>query len=125
MKDLKNSCEYEPWQNPAERPWRDLEHAAREFLLRGIRDSKTRDGVDPEAYWTYAYLHLNHVHTAIHGGGKTDDKGHITHLRVPFCLAYAKTPSPYRHNKLAPQAESCVHLGWSRTKPGYVLQVFE
>ena len=51
--------------------------------------------------------------------------GHITHLRVPFCLAFARTPPSFRDGKLSPQAEKCVHLGYSRTKPGYVLEVIE
>ena len=51
--------------------------------------------------------------------------GRISHLRVPFCLAYAKTPDTYRDGKLAPQAEACLHLGYSRSKPGYVLEVLE
>ena len=52
-------------------------------------------------------------------------KGHIKHLRVPFCLAYVKVPQRGLSSKLAPQAEKCIHLGWSRQKPGYVFEVLE
>ena len=55
----------------------------------------------------------------VHGSGR------IKHLRTPFCLAFTKTPDCYRDGKLAPQAEACLHLGYSRTRPGYVLQVLE
>ena len=51
--------------------------------------------------------------------------GRISRLRTPFCLAYAKTPACFRDGKLAPQAEACMHLGYSRTKSGYVLEVLE
>ena len=51
--------------------------------------------------------------------------GRISRLRTPFCLAYAKTPACFRDGKLAPQAEGCMHLGYSRTKPGYALEVIE
>ena len=51
--------------------------------------------------------------------------GRISRLRTPFCLAYAKTLACFRDGKLAPQAEACMHLGYSRTKPGYVLEVIE
>ena len=55
----------------------------------------------------------------------SNSNGRISHLRVPFCLVYVKTPDTYRDGKLAPQAEACIHLGYSRSKPGYVLEVLE
>ncbi len=123
---VRNSCEYEPWQNGAvERPWRTLASSARTFILRGFGagDAADRsDGVDPDGYWTYAYEQRANVHAATHA---SDRKGHIKHLRVPFCLAYVKVPQRYLSNKLAPQAEKCIHLGWSRQKPGYVFEVLE
>eukprot|EP00966_Prymnesium_polylepis_P038968 904479-Prymnesium_polylepis.1 len=54
-----------------------------------------------------------------------EHKGRISHLRVPFCLAYAKTPNRYRAQKHAPQAYECMHLGYSRSKTGYVLEILE
>ena len=81
MKPFRNSCEYEPWQNPAERPWRTLAASAREFSLRGL-------GGD-DSYWTYANMQRKQIHDAMH---QSDGTGRIAHLRVPFCLAYAKTP---------------------------------
>ena len=63
-----------------------------------------------------------HVHLAQNSCGAL---GRISHLRVPFCLAYARTPPTFRTGKLAPQAEACLHLGYSRSKPGYVLEVLE
>ena len=52
-------------------------------------------------------------------------KGRISHLRVPFCLAYVKTPRPLLEAKLSPQAETCIHLGYSTFRPGYVLEVLD
>ena len=63
------------------------------------------------------------VHEATHQQGSR--RGHIAYLRTPFCLAYVKTPPRYRESKHAAQAEACVHLGFSRSKPGYVLEVLE
>ena len=48
MKPLSNSCAYELWQNPAERPWKTLNNASREFLLRGFGDAGTE--LDAEAF---------------------------------------------------------------------------
>jgi hypothetical protein len=122
MRPLRNSCEYEPWQNPAERPWRTLSAASREFLLRGFGDPADHRDFDPHTYWPYTHQQAADVENAI---TDPNQQGRIAHLRAPFCLAYAKTPGRYRDGKLAPQAEACVHLGWSRTKPGYVLEVIE
>ncbi|MGB0243952.1 MAG: reverse transcriptase domain-containing protein [Candidatus Nanopelagicales bacterium] len=120
MKQLHNSCEYEPWQNPAERPWRTISAAVREFLMRGFGDDSDED---PNAYWTYAVQQFAHVHAALHPpDGKT---GRASHLRTPFCLGYVRTPAYYMRSKHAPQAEAAVHLGYSRTKPGYVMQIIE
>jgi hypothetical protein len=120
MKPMRNSCEYEPWQNPAERPWQTLSAGSREFQLRGFGDEPD---CDPETYWPYTHQQVADVHNATHGAGGA--KGRITHLRTPFCLAYARVPPSRRTGKLAPQAEACIHLGYSRTKPGYVLEVIE
>ena len=39
MPPMRNSCEYQPWENgEVERPWRTLASGAREFLLRGFGD---------------------------------------------------------------------------------------
>jgi hypothetical protein len=119
LKPMRNSCEWEPWTNGvAERPWRTLASAGRTFLLRGFGECDER----ANGYWTYAYEQAANVHKAL---DDPDQKGHIKHLRVPFCLAYAKTPNYYRSGKLSAQAEKCMHLGWSRQKPGYVLEVLE
>ena len=115
MAPMNNSCEYEPWQNPAEGPWKTLTAASRQFLLRGFGD----DNPDSQAYWPYSHQQAADVENAIKGIGR------ISRLRTPFCLAYAKTPACFRDGKLPPQAEACMHLGYSRTKPGYVLEVLE
>lgn len=119
MKPLRNSCEYEPWQNPAERPWRTLTASTREFLLRGFGDVDS-DNFDPSTYWPYAHQQAADIENAINN---SESGGRIAHFRVPFCLAYVKTPNRYRDGKLAPQAEVCMHLGYSRSKHGYVLEV--
>ena len=51
MKQIRNSCEYEPWANGAvERSWRTLTACAREFLLRGFKvDDYESDGEEFEA----------------------------------------------------------------------------
>ena len=120
---IKNSCEYEPWQNGAvERSWRTLSTGAREFRQRGFGDGERTDGVNPAAYWPYAIKQRADVHNAMHTKG---EPGRISHLRVPFCLAYVKTPQPYLADKHAAQAEACMHLGYSSSKPGYVCEVLE
>ena len=126
MPPMRNSCEYEPWQNPAERPWRTFSAGSREFLLRGF--GRAHDGDEPcdtSEYWTYSHNQVADVYNATRALGTLDKHNRITHLRVPFCLAYSRTPVRYRAGKLAPQAERCMHLGYSRTKPGYVLEVLE
>ena len=42
-----------------------------------------------------------------------------------FCLAYARVPPAKRLNKLKPQALRCMHLGTSRNKPGYLLEILD
>ena len=101
-----------------ERPWRSLASAGRAYLFRGFGECDDR----ADGYWTYAYEQASNVHAALHD---PDAKGHIKHLRVPFCLAYAKVPKPYSAGKLTAQAEKCMHLGYSRSKPGYILEVLE
>ena len=123
LKPIRNSCEYEPWQNGAvERPWKTLASTGRKFLLQGFGECERNDGVDPEGYWPYAYQQTADVYKALND---PTGRGRIAHLRVPFCLAYVKTPRRYLTSKLAAQAERCIHLGWSRQKPGYVLEVLE
>ena len=85
--------------------------------------------IPPEGFWrrpsrlpsllAYSHQQAADVENAIKGIGR------ISRLRTPFCLAYAKTPACFRDGKLAPQAEACMHLGYSRTKPGYALEVIE
>ena len=118
MRKMRNSCEYEPWQNPSERPWRTLACATREFLLRGFDDESEGAG-----YWPYTVVQASQVHNAIHS--INDKKGQIAHLRVPFCLAYAKTPPRYRNGKHTAQADRCMHLAFSRDKPGYILEILD
>ena len=77
MKPMKNSCEYEPWQNPAERGWRTMTAGAREFLQRGIGD-EGEFGANP--YWPWAVQQCANVHEATHQQGSR--RGHIAHLRT-------------------------------------------
>ena len=81
-----------------------------------------------DQYWPYGHEQCSNVHNAINGvappsGGRVMPA--LDKLRTPFCLAYARTPAPYRNGKLAPQAEACMHLGYSRDKHGYILEVIE
>ena len=73
MKTIRNSCEYEPYQNGAvERSWRTLTAGAREFLLRGFDMGDCEDGNEFEAceYWAYAVVQSAHASNAsllLHG----------------------------------------------------------
>ena len=67
MAPMHNSCEYEPWQNPAEGPWKTLTAASRQFLLRGFGD----DHPDSQEYWPYAHQQAADV--------RERDQGHRTH----------------------------------------------
>ena len=46
-------------------------------------------------------------------------------VRTMFCAAYARVPPALRDGKLGHQALRCVHLGFARGKPGYLLEVLE
>ena len=86
-------------QGAVERSWQTLTAGAREFLLRGFDMGDCEDGNEFEAckYWAYAVMQSAHAYNA--SFVTADHKGRISHLRVPFCLAYAKTPDRYRaHN---------------------------
>ena len=67
MKPLSNSCAYELWQNPAERPWKTLNNASREFLLRGFGDAGTE--LDAEAFWPFTHQQAADVENDIHAAG--------------------------------------------------------
>ena len=118
MRAMRNSCEYEPWQNPAERPWRTMDAAVREFSLRG-GDS---DEYGRSVYWPYLVQQCATIHNARHDPASA---GHVRHLRVPLCLAFTKTPAPFRATKHAAQAEMCIHLGFSTSKPGYIVEILD
>ena len=68
MKPLSNSCAYELWQNPAERPWKTLNNASREFLLRGFGDAGTE--LDAEAFWPFTHQQAADVENDIHAAGQ-------------------------------------------------------
>ena len=123
MPPVHNSCEYEPWQNPAERLFRTLAAGAREMLQRGFGDNPDKEGYWPYGLGPYAYRQVAQVYNAMHGNDEVH--GRISHLRTPFCRAYSKVPMPYRDSKLAPQAYACMHLGWSARKPGYTFEIME
>jgi hypothetical protein len=118
MPTQRNSCEYEPWQNGAvERSFRTLAAFSREYIERAFSDNE-----EAQTYWPYGFNHGANVYNAMND--KFDD-GRISHLRVPFCLCYVRTPHPYRNGKLSPQSEAGMHLGWSRNKPGYAVEILE
>jgi hypothetical protein len=118
MPTQRNSCEYEPWQNGAvERSFRTLAAFSREYIERAFSDNE-----EAQTYWPYGFNHGANVYNAMND--KYDD-GRISHLRVPFCLCYVRTPHPYRSGKLSPQSEAGMHLGWSRNKPGYAVEILE
>jgi hypothetical protein len=118
MPTQRNSCEYEPWQNGAvERSFRTLAAFSREYVERAFSDNE-----EAQTYWPYGFNHGANVYNAMND--KNDD-GRITHLRVPFCLCYVRTPHPYRNGKLSPQSEAGMHLGWSRNKPGYAIEILD
>jgi hypothetical protein len=119
MPTQRNSCEYEPWQNgTVERSFRTLAAFSREYTKRAFSDNNE----EAQTYWPYGFNHGANVYNAMND--KNDD-GRITHLRVPFCLCYVRTPQPYRNGKLSPQSEAGIHLGWSRNKPGYAVEILE
>ena len=126
MAKLRNSCAYHPWQNGRqERSFRTTGHGNRAFLQRGFGDPD--DPTERDSYWPCAVLQRTQVHNAMHslvdvGVGRVR---RVAHLRVPFCLAYVKTPKCYLRGKLAPQAEACMHLYWDDDKFGYALEVLE
>lgn len=117
LRNIRNSCEYEPWQNPIERDWRTYAAGHRIAATRAFASADEGD-----KYWPYSYSHMSIVLTALHCGEKHT---RISHLRTLYCLCYAKIPRNLRENKLAAQAEKCMHLGYSRSKEGYILEVLE
>ena len=126
---MRNSCEYEPWQNA--RPERGIgENNAivREMLIRG------GDGNDVERYWAVCSKQAALVHRlTTHRGDnnitpyevETGREPDVSHIRVMLCLAYARLPLAKREGKLQQQAVRCLHLGSSWDKPGYILEVIE
>ena len=127
--EIRNSCEYKPWQNGAvERSWRVLNSRAREYTVRGWPEDKYDEA---SKYWPAEFAHATLVRDLTHVGknGKTPYMrrtglpGVITTLKVLFCLAYVRTPTALRTSKLRPQAEIGMNLGLSRTKPGYNIEI--
>ena len=118
MKTLRNSCEYEPWQQgKVERTFRTYEAAHREFAARAF--------ADVEEGKTYIPYCINQRADVRNAQNDPNENGHITHLRVPFCLAYVRTPTAKRTDKFNPQCEIGMHLGFSRSKPGYAIEILE
>ena len=85
MAPMNNSCEYEPWQNPAEGPWKTLTAASRQFLLRGFGD----DNPDSQAYWPYSHQQAADVENAIMGIGR------ISRLRTPILSGICEDTSVF------------------------------
>ena len=124
---MRNACEYSPWQNGySERSNRTLESDMREMMHRG--------GAGDE-YWDVAAAQASLIENssshAWTGPGttphelRTGRRAHLGGIRVMFCLAYARVPPAKRLNKLKPQALRCMHLGTSRNKPGYLLEILD
>ena len=60
MPPIRNSCEYEPWQNDiVERGWRTLAAPMREYEVRAFKD--TDDALE---YWPHSMEHAKNAHTA-------------------------------------------------------------
>ena len=126
---LRNSCEYEPWQNSRpERAIGEDNAVVREMLIRG------GNGKDVEEYWAPCAQQAALVHNyTTHRGddnitpyeAETGRRPDVSRLRVMLCLAYARLPRAKRDGKLQQQAVRCIHLGCSWDKPGYILQVIE
>ena len=131
---MRNSCEYEPWQNGVmERFWRTVEDWMRIAHARGFDDPAAA-----APYWTFSMAQAAEVHARTGHSWQTHDDG-ITprerrtgrtptggDVRPMFCLAFVRRPPALRDGpKTHPQADKAMHLGFARTKPGYVFEVLE
>ena len=131
---LRNSCEYEPWQNGGvERANRTLVSIAREMHARA-------HDADP-VYWGYSMIQASTVHnrtclvdipqpdgTVLHKTPhelRTGNKPRIASLKPMFCTAMVRIPNAHRAHDIEPQALVCMHLGLSRYKPGHLFRVME
>jgi len=125
----KNSAEYEPWTNPAERTMRTLQEPMRVMLARGH--------AGPE-YWEFTMSQAKYIaDDSHHSWGRDDDgktpterrTGHPPSLagrfRPMFCLAYVPLPRVYRTSKLDKRAEKGLHLGINPKGPGWRFEILE
>jgi len=125
---LKNSCEYEPWQNGAvERGHRTLASIAREFHDRG--GANTDDGYK---FWGYSILQAANVYnsTADHNGKtpyelKNGKKPSLNMFRPMFCKAIVTKPKHMLENDLDTRGETAIHLGIARYKPGWLCYILD
>ena len=108
--EIRNSCEYQPWQNPAERDFQEKERLMRIQLARGCPDDQA------EKYWDFAVLNAQHIieattHRDPREGDitpterRTGEQPKVGHMRVLFCAAYVRTPERYRAGKTGKRAE--------------------
>ena len=125
----KNSAEYEPWTNPAERTMRTLQEPMRVMMSRGHAG---------EEYWEFAMHQAACIaNDSHHKWGREDDgktpserrTGHPPSIagryRPMFCKAFVPVPSPYRTGKTDHRAEMCIHLGLNPKGPGWRFEVIE
>ena len=129
---LKTSCPYEPWQNGiAERVHRSAGEQLRIMCTRG-------GGKPTHKYWGWAFLQFALIHnrtphswcpksspTAL----RTGEKQSLAMIKPMFCSASVTIPRGRRamagDTKLDAQAYMCMHLGCSRTQPGWVFEILE
>eukprot|EP00974_Lingulodinium_polyedra_P049411 4748540-Lingulodinium_polyedra.AAC.1 len=106
-----NSCEYEPWQNPAERFMRTLQEPMRIMKERGAPEGQG------DEYWEFFLAQAALIHELTTHKWSGPDDGRTPHerkgrgkpsvagLRPMLCLAYVRTPPALRGGKLTARAE--------------------
>ena len=125
----KNSAEYEPWGNPAERTMRTLQEPMRIMHERG--------GAGPE-YWQFTMQQAAFIaDDSHHAWGRPDDgmtptqrkTGQpprvATRFRPMFCKAFVRLPPPYRTGKTDRRAELAIHLGINQKGPGWLFEILQ
>ena len=125
----RNSAEYEPWGNPAERTMRTLQEPMRVMRERGGAG---------EEYWEFAAHQAACIaNDSHHAWGRDDDNKTPSQRRTGeppavagryrpmFCKAFVRLPPQYRAGKTDRRAEMCIHLGLNPKGPGWRFEVID
>ena len=125
----RNSAEYEPWGNPAERTMRTLQEPMRIMRERGGAG---------EEYWEFAAHQAACIaNDSHHAWGRDDDNKTPSQrktgeppavagrYRPMFCKAFVRLPPQYRTGKTDRRAEMCIHLGLNPKGPGWRFEVID